>query len=397
MCHEDRTASTGRRASFTPYETRQIVVAEGMDFHESDTDERRRVKEQYVQELRTNPSSFRRHDTEFRERVWNYVQHVGWIRRGWTDQQIAQRLMRELDGGGGYSALRYLELKFGSDIQVAGDRKSAEYVSSSQRVRYQIQIVQRKTEFKTALETDGIIVVYGGHSRYGRGACFDQYTGLANTHGEQWESGTSDDNGLFRLGFPYFAVPLTDIEHHQYTFIPIAEGDSVPRQARRHPFNVHPYARRRWRLFTLPEELRRFVHPAYLSIDDRYYGIRRERKQHIILVAGWTDTSARPYDLGATTLNCKTFCHFGCSSRLHFWDIVRRVEYKGWQRNRPPTDKFAYFTTAAATYRATCYWLHYLLAYNESNNARHWWLSHEYAKRQANQQLRRERTGFLIY
>lgn len=397
MCHEDHTAGSGRRTGFTPYETRRIVIAEGLDFHESDTDHRRQVREQYVRELRTNPSAFRRTDTKFHQRVWNYVDRIGWIRRGWSDQRIANRLIRILDTPGEYSAFRYLELKLGSDFRVEGNRKNAEYVNSHQRVRYQLQVVDRKTEFKTALETDGIIVIYGGHSRYGRGACFDQYTDTVNEHGEQWESGTTNDNGLYRLGYPYFAVPLEDIEHHQYTFIPLAEGDEILPRRRRHPFNRHPRARRRWRLFTLPEELRRYVHPTYRSLDDRYYGLRRQRKQLIILVAGWTDTGAAPYDLGATTLRCRTFCHFGCSSRLHFWHIIRRSEYKGWQRNRPPTDKFAYFTTEAATFKATCYWLYYLLAYQDPNNSSHWWDSHEYAKRRANRQLRREREGFLIY
>ncbi|MFQ6008379.1 MAG: hypothetical protein ACE5K8_05430, partial [Candidatus Zixiibacteriota bacterium] len=141
MCHEDHTAGSGRRTGFTPYETRRIVIAEGLDFHESDTDHRRQVREQYVRELRTNPSAFRRTDTKFHQRVWNYVDRIGWIRRGWSDQRIANRLIRILDTPGEYSAFRYLELKLGSDFRVEGNRKNAEYVNSHQRVRYQLQVV----------------------------------------------------------------------------------------------------------------------------------------------------------------------------------------------------------------------------------------------------------------
>ncbi len=397
MSGEGHRTTTGAITVFRPYETRWIVIATGIEAHESDVNHHVQVRREYVQALRADASSFRRTDTPFRRRIWHSIVEAGWLRRGWSDQRIADELIQIFDGFEEYTPFQYLEMKFGSDFQVDSDRKNAEYVSDAQRVRYRLRAVDKKSEFKTALETEGVIVVYDGHSRYGRGACFDQYSGVADKHGEQWESGTTDDNGLFRLGYHYVPVPLSDIEHHQYTFIPLAEGDEIPARRHRHPYQRHPYARRRWRLFTLPEELRSFVHPAYRSLDDRYYGLRRERKQHIILVAGWEDTGARPYDLGSVNMRCRTFCHFGCSSRTHFWHIVRRSEYKGWQRNRPPTDRFAYFTTAPATYKATCYWLHHLLAYSRPNNPRHWWESHEYAKRRANRQLRREREVFRIY
>jgi hypothetical protein len=115
------------------------------------------------------------------------------------------------------------------------------------------------------------------------------------------------------------------------------------------------------------------------------------------MYAGWEDTLSSPFDLGATEMKCKVFCHFGCSSRLHYWKIVRKSPYKNWARDVPPTDKFAYFTTAPATYVCSCYWLFYLLNYTEVNNYRSWWNSLEYAKRNANRLLRSERKGWRLY
>jgi hypothetical protein len=116
----------------------------------------------------------------------------------------------------------------------------------------------------------------------------------------------------------------------------------------------------------------------------------------IVLHAGWSGTINDPMDLGATQMRCRCFCHFGCSSRLHFWDIVRRSEYKGWQRSGPPMERMAYFTTAPADHRSI-FWIYALLDYSQPNNASHWWDSCQYAKNRANRMLRRERSGFLIY
>jgi hypothetical protein len=49
---------------------------------------------------------------------------------------------------------------------------SATYLSREQGVRFVIRVVTRKDEYKAALQTEGLHVIYLGHARYGRGPCF---------------------------------------------------------------------------------------------------------------------------------------------------------------------------------------------------------------------------------
>lgn len=153
----------------------------------------------------------------------------------------------------------------------------AEYASAAQQVHFRIRLVFGKDDFKQALENPDLHVIHDGHARYGRGACFDIYTGKANQAGEQWESGTSARNGIFRRGYPY----------------------------------------------------RSRVHPDHVSADHRYWGYTARGSRNFLLHAHWDGSRSAPFDLGATDLQCKTVCHFGCSSRLHFRQIVRGPAFKG--------------------------------------------------------------------
>jgi len=393
MC-EDSRASSGRHTAFEPYETRRIVWAEGTEFHDSDSQAQEAWRTRMINVLGTDPASFRSDP----QSLALYERNRS-LARGLTDAQTGTKIRETLIRWGPVSShIDFLQQNLGADFQLTGDRKNARFVNSRQRVNYEIEFIHRKTRFKEALETEGIIVIYQGHSRYGRGACFDQYSGASTKHGEMWEDGTTTDNGLFRLAYPYLPVELHDVEHHQYHFAPIPVEEPRPsrRDWRRYPKEMHPDGRRRFSRILLPENLRQYVKPAFASPSHSYWGISRRGKHSLILLADWEDTAASPADLGAVELNCRTFCHFGCSTRKHFWNIVRRPEYKGYQRTRPPTDKFAYFTTEPATHHVV-YWLYYLLSYSRANGPTHWWDSHEYAKRMANRRLRRERWSFRIY
>jgi hypothetical protein len=296
-------------------------------------------------------------------------------------------------------------------------RRIGTYTNDQQKVKYVIVVTVSKKDFKQALETKGppyLIVLYDGHSRYGRGACFHTYTGEATLHqkGDHWEgtvgigTSTGDKSGLFRLGYPYVLVPLEDIEHHKYHFIPVPVEDGTPARKYRHPFSRHPEARKSLKKITLPIEVESYVWPSiHESSTHRYFGrIKREKegrhwknKVYVLLREGWQKTINDPYDLGATEIKCRTFCHFGCSSSKHFWDIVRKKDYKGWERPKPPTDKYAYFTKKPSTARITTLWLYYLLAYNKENNFKPWWKSLEYAKKMTNKKMRRIRSSCRIY
>src|SRR5882672_1978147 len=90
------------------------------------------------------------------------------------------------------------------------DDDEIEVENSAQGIHYLIRQTESKQEFRDALETEDLIVVYAGHSRYGRGACFAQaFNDMADVHaepGEHWENGSDDDDGLIRMAFPYVGV-----------------------------------------------------------------------------------------------------------------------------------------------------------------------------------------------
>ncbi len=408
MCEGRDRAASGGASTFADYEIRQIFYAEGAQFHESDTDAREQWKRQSIQELTADPTVWRLTDTDLHERLGGYVRSWGWDRRGWSDEEIGRRLTRALEDAQSYSQLQYLERRFGDDFTVESDRTRAEYISHSQRIRYRIIIIQSKADFKEKLMEENAIVIYDGHSRYGRGTCFNDYDGAVDMHGDQWENGRTgctNETGLFRLGFQYIAVPVEDIEHHAYHCAPMKIEDDPPARERRHPYSRHENMRRarRFMRVQLEEEMRNLVIARYRSPSHTYWGLRRERKVHLVLNAGWTGTISAPYDLGSIQqMNCRTFCHFGCSSKNHFWRIIRGGDYYPsfrYQRRPGPDGKLGYFTTAPANWKS-CYWLHHLLACPYPNEGEdHWFRVHEYATRMANRQLgsRQERMGFRFY
>lgn len=290
-----------------------------------------------------------------------------------------------------FHLFRYLRDRLGADF-IENSATEAEYASAAQQVHFRIRLVFGKDDFKQALENPDLHVIYDGHARYGRGACFDIYTGKANQAGEQWESGTSARNGIFRLGYPFVPVGVEDFGHHQYTFRPVPGSDPAPATADR-----HPDARRGLVRLEMPTAHRSRVHPDHVSADHRYWGYTARGSRNFLLHAHWDGSRSAPFDLGATDLQCKTFCHFGCSSRLHFRQIVRGPAFKGWVRPNPPTEKFAYFTTAASNAACTPIWVHALLTYNRPNAFQSWFASLEEAKRRANRAIRQRGFFYEVY
>src|SRR5262249_24069744 len=160
--------------------------------------------------------------------------------------------------------LNTLQHLVGDGFTVDGD--SADYWNDDQMVHFVINVIRSKAEFKQALETPDLHVVYDGHARYGRGPCFGD--GDDNSQGDQWELGTNDsDNpydeavdGIYRMRYPYVPVEIHDIDHHWYRFAPVsAESDPPPTEER------HPDARRQLSRITLPEKYRELVLPDYAS------------------------------------------------------------------------------------------------------------------------------------
>lgn len=290
----------------------------------------------------------------------------------------------------------YLKSKLGAGMTVDSSGKKATYTSSAQRVKYTIQVVTTKEEFKKYCETDGAHVVYGGHARYGRGPCF----GDSDAPGEDWGRGVdTTKGGIFRMAYPVLAVPVSEILKHKYTCVPlVTSSSSKPPRNDCHPDVVKYYgAMKRYDLGDFPSDLKKYL-PASVSTTDtlwaftRYYHGKRER--FLVLNAGWEKTPAAPFDLGAITMKCKVFCHFGCSTLKHNYKILRFR--KNWKRTG--TDRFAYWTTAPAYGDITHHWLYHTLTYPKqvAYQPRTWKDMLDYVVRETNTELRAARRGYRV-
>lgn len=292
---------------------------------------------------------------------------------------------------------------------------NATFQSLKQGVNFTIKVVNTKSELKAALESDKTHhVIYDGHSRFGRGCCF----GTNSAPGEDWENGSNPKTtGLFRMGFPYVAVPLKDIGHHFYTtdIVPISEtltpSDCEPdlRSAVNGKLvKAHTLADcdKEYRAI-LAAELKKpladreslepdvakvlgklRMNKAAVKASDKFWAFQWGGEGFsLVLHAGWEKTASAPMDLGATDIKCRVFCHFGCSSFQHYHEIVRNR--KKWKKVSN-TDNFAYFTSGLSYSFTGPNWLFHLLSYDQFNAGQPWEPSLEYARKKANLDIKKD-------
>jgi hypothetical protein len=265
-----------------------------------------------------------------------------------------------------------------------------------QQVNYTIKIVITKDEYKRYLETEGTVVVYGGHARYGRGPCF----GLTNNPGEDWENGTNKKKyGIFRMGYPYIAVPLEEVIKHKYTCNPTrATDEKPPPYDECDPYITGYYKKlKRVTVSELDSDFRSQINPSIKSDDkiwifERYYD--GALTKFVVLNAGWNNTVSAPFDLGATAMTCKAFCHFGCSTFKHNYPILRMK--KAWKH--VPNDRFAFWTSADAYGDVTHYWLYHMVTYPHriGYKAETWEKYFKYVVRKTNNDLVNAKRTYIV-
>ncbi len=342
---------TSESSSFTAiapsYELREIVVAQGLQFTNA-------LYESKAVAAETNP--------ELRRRTQ--------IARSWREMKVPHALQTHFP-----------------TLEMEGDDR-AEYTSEAQQVHFSIRIVNTKDAFKAALETPRLHVVYYGHARHGLGPCFRN--SASEDPGEDWGNGGDPiARGIFRMGFPFVAMPVGEIIEHQYTVNPVDGTDPKPASADCHPDIRAVYSG--LRRFT-PAQLKADVFPFIDGDADpavTFWGFdkaagRASERRHLILHAGWEHTIADPLDLGATDVQCRVFCHFGCSSFRNNYRVLRFL--KDWRRTED--DRFAYWTSAPSPGPVTVYWLRHILGYGTRNDFESWRPSIEYAVRHTNRTLR---------
>jgi hypothetical protein len=312
-------------------------------------------------------------------------------------------------------------------IQVSGT--SATFKSVKQGVKYTIDVTTSRTEFKNQLETPGKPgtkeleywhVIYDGHSRYGRGACF----GTDESPGEDWENSSdpaAGPAGLYRMAYPFVGVPVLDILHHEYSTDVVSVKVNPAPADREYKGKLHERTLKQLKQGTesyIRDLIRKKIFKDYtetelneylarlgsldswlrivgdrvpmvslgdaLRPDDKFWAYHSGEGPAVLLQAGWKETVTKPMDLGATDLKCRIFCHFGCSAYQHYRSILR--DRKNWKKSGN-TDWFAYFTHGLSVSITGPFWLYYLLTYDQFSAGKPWEPSLEYARIKTNARI----------
>jgi len=341
----------------TNFEIRELVVAQGLQFHNDDL-----------------------------ERRYRFL--------GQTDPAQLANLNQ-------FTIPRSLANDF-PDIVIQDDN-NAVFISDAQRVEFRIRVINTKDAFKTALETPGIHVIYTGHARWGRGPCFgpELPVNLANKDGQEitgdnWEMGEDPVRfGLFRMGHPFVGLPFSELDDHQYRMRPVPTTQKV------NPADID-------KSITNPNSLRpvslrgsRFENFILDPVVDSYWGCTTIEGPGLLLFAGFENTPPlpppfisppQPMDLGATDLKCRCFSLQACETFDHFHPILRKR--KGFTRTE--TEGFAYFTTDLSNTTLNRAYIGSLFEFPERNDFKSWFPSLEFAKNRTNQKLAAMRQKFRL-
>lgn len=278
-------------------------------------------------------------------------------------------------------------------LTIVSSGNTFSYTSLAQGVKYIVTIVTSKKDFRNALLTKDMHVVYGGHARYGRGPCF----GTSDAPGEDWENGTNPSTtGLFRMGYPFIGVPVDEILHHGYTADLVPAGVKVTADQAEPDLKPFVSNLKKLKISEIDPRLQRWAKDK--SSEKRWLSYKSfeggKIAPFVVLNAGWTRTVSAPADLGATTPQCRVFCHFGCDTKKHNQKILRDSAFKGWKKNGD--DRFAFFTTAIAGIITPVYWLYHLFTYSVYSASGPWEPSLNYALSKVNVDLRLDGEGFQI-
>jgi hypothetical protein len=284
---------------------------------------------------------------------------------------------------------------------------ASEYINHLQGVRFIIEETTSKQQFIEWLKTPEVHVVYMGHARYGRGPCFGtrgivdpQARPQVLAKGEDWEEGSDSDSGIFRLGYPYIGVEASEVVQHGYTANPVKESEGKPASEDCDP-ELRGYLRHLQA--KTPDNIYRGLTDCLRDYQegDRYYWYHSDRGVAIIHHAGWQNTFSAPSDLGSyhdpddpdnTEVKCRVFAHLGCSTYAHNYSLVRKVAK--WQHSG--NERYAFWTTAPSFPHAVGPWVHAVISYNQWNAFSSWAPSLRWAVQRANRSLRNAGAGYSM-
>lgn len=267
-----------------------------------------------------------------------------------------------------------------------------EYRNHRQRVIYLLRHSIDKEEFRRWLMTPGVMVIYNGHARNGRGPCFGHYEErVAN---EEWGEGLDRlTTGQFRMGFPIIGVKAKEITDHGYTAHLLKESEPIPSDE-----DCHPEVRTHLGSLVAraPEAIGEYLAMRIRGhvAGDRYWTYRTVRGGPLFVLhhAGWDHTVSAPSDWGCTDVLCRAFCHFGCSTFVHNYPVVRQLAE--WRREG--NKRYAYWTSQTAYAVSASRWVANMITYDVENAFESWEGVLRHAVDRTNRDLRRDGYGFRI-
>lgn len=264
------------------------------------------------------------------------------------------------------------------------------YTNKKQQIEWTIEHVTDKEGFKNALETEGAIVMYVGHARYGRGPCFGP---PGHEPGEDWEKGEDPNlTGIFRMGFKYVATPVHEIEDHGYTPNP-ATAEDLPLSGDDCDPDLVPFLGSVKEVVnsSLAKPLSKLDPEAKLLVYGGYQSGKGEA--HVIHRAGWKETIMQEFgmELAMTEMKCAFFGHFGCSSFRHNYPILRKKF--GWEKT---DNQLALWTTASSWTQGAFFFLYHLLTVDKvlANKANKEWFDD--VRTRTNRDLAASGCGFSL-
>ena len=398
------------------YEIRKIIIVQGIEFTEADIKKRHekikakrdKYKQEYEQAKAANDKKKMAQSKKY------YNAYVGFCKYG------RNFLIPDPDGK--------IMGKIPLTDRGAGCEFRYEYQAHKQLVTYRLRIVKTKQELDKWFKTPDVMLIYAGHSRYGRGTCF----GDKPDPGDRWEDGTgctvgnlSKDDGMFRLAFDFVGVTIHDIHKHGYHTRPFQGTLNIDKKThhpdivkaaplrkliiddaldtskieKKNTFNASHEDWGYWKwdednqcikikpVFNLYNHFYKGTYTGpYWGYRDKYQG---KWELNILLHAGWKNTAADPWELQRVEPKCKCFCHFGCSSFKHFHPIIRGDDKKNWKKTGegPSQKNFAYFTIRPANGLLPPVWLKRIMQYPKISKGRSWEPCLEWARKKTNYDL----------
>lgn len=226
-----------------------------------------------------------------------------------------------------------------SGLSIVGAGNIFGFYSVAQQIEYTLEFSTDRADFVAALKNPEVGVVYIGHARFGRGACF----GPSDfTPGDHWNEGDGEHTGIFKMGWDYIGVPADDIERHQYRtraadtqhYYTTTPLDWTMRVL---PLEVEqsrcdPDLRSHYRELTMtplgevvPDVSTRiergasadtfFCYRARARLSD---GSHDNQAWHMVVPAGAAD-------LRRASVQCRFLAHMACASRPHNAEVFREV------------------------------------------------------------------------